>query len=159
MDYHIATALGHCANKCYLRMLLLCCYNTNIMDTNIKIFLGIIVILILGVVGTVLLRSGTAPVVSNKLDTFAQCLKDKGAVFYGAFWCPHCQAQKKMFGSSAKLLHYVECSTLDGKGQTQVCIDKGVKSYPTWEFLDGSRLNGEIPLSQLAEKTSCVLPE
>ncbi|MEK7133297.1 MAG: hypothetical protein AAB771_01260, partial [Patescibacteria group bacterium] len=40
----------------------------------------------------------------GKLDEFTQCLKDKGAVFYGAFWCPHCQNQKAMFGKSAKLL-------------------------------------------------------
>ena len=33
----------------------------------------------------------------GELDQFALCLGDKGAVFYGAFWCPHCQNQKKMF--------------------------------------------------------------
>src|SRR3989338_3431659 len=93
----------------------------------------------------------------GKYDTFATCLKDKGATFYGAFWCPHCQKQKKLFGSSQKLLPYVECSTADANGQTQACIDKKVSSYPTWEFVDGSRLNGEISLAQLAEKTSCEL--
>ncbi len=31
----------------------------------------------------------------KKYDAFAQYLKDKGAVFYSAFWCPHCQDQKK----------------------------------------------------------------
>jgi len=89
----------------------------------------------------------------------AQCLKDKGAVFYGAFWCSHCQAQKKLFGLSAKLLPYVECSTVDGRNQIQICKDKNIDGYPTWEFADGSRLNGEISLNQLAEKTSCILPE
>ena len=89
----------------------------------------------------------------GKYDQFAQCLADKGAKFYGAFWCPHCQNQKRMFGSkSAKLLPYTECSTPDGKGTTQACIDAGVKSYPTWKFADGTELVGEIPLIQLAEK-------
>ena len=92
------------------------------------------------------------------LDQFATCLKDAGATFYGAFWCPHCQNQKKMFGSSEKLLSYIECSTPDGKSQLQECTDKNVTSYPTWEFADGSRLTGEIPLATLAEKTSCTLP-
>jgi thiol-disulfide isomerase/thioredoxin len=32
----------------------------------------------------------------GKYDEFAKCLTDNGAKFYGAFWCPHCQAQKKM---------------------------------------------------------------
>ena len=50
---------------------------------------------------------------------------------------------------------YVECSTPDAAGQTQICKDKNIASYPTWEFADGTRLNGEIPLVQLAEKTSC----
>jgi thiol-disulfide isomerase/thioredoxin len=43
----------------------------------------------------------------GKYDALASCLKEKGAVFYGAFWCPHCQNQKAMFGKSAKLLPYV----------------------------------------------------
>ena len=95
----------------------------------------------------------------NKYDDFATCLKDKGAKFYGAFWCPHCQAQKAMFGKSASLLPYVECSTSDGQSQTQTCIDKKITSYPTWEFVDGSRFTGEIELSVLGEKTSCELPQ
>jgi thiol-disulfide isomerase/thioredoxin len=85
-------------------------------------------------------------------------LKDKGAIFYGSFWCPHCQAQKKLFGDSVKLLPYVECSTPDGNAQTQICIDKKITGYPTWKFADGSELTGEIPLATLADKTACTLP-
>lgn len=126
---------------------------------NKKIFLLVIGFLVLGIIGIVLLQTNSIPPGPGKYDTFATCLKDKGAVFYGAYWCPHCQAQKKLFGSSQKLLPYVECSTADGNGQTQVCIDKKITGYPTWEFADGARLNGEIPLQQLAEKTACVLPQ
>ena len=54
---------------------------------------------------------------------------------------------------------YTECSTPDASGQTQVCIDKGIKSYPTWIFADGSILNGDITLQQLSDKTSCTLPQ
>ncbi|OHA83697.1 MAG: hypothetical protein A2408_00310 [Candidatus Yonathbacteria bacterium RIFOXYC1_FULL_52_10] len=95
----------------------------------------------------------------GKLDTFAQCVTDSSAKFYGAFWCPHCQAQKKMFGKSAKLLPYIECSTPDSKGQLAVCKENNVTGYPTWEFADGSRLSGEVSLETLAEKTSCTLPK
>ena len=130
------------------------------MNTNIKIFISVIVLLIVGTIITVILRSDEPDSnLPGKYDTFAQCLTDKGATFYGAFWCPHCQAQKKLFGKSSKLLNYVECSTADGASQTQICIDKNIDGYPTWEFADGERLNGEITLEQLAEKTSCVLPE
>ncbi|MBI2120980.1 MAG: hypothetical protein HYT94_05150 [Parcubacteria group bacterium] len=94
----------------------------------------------------------------GKLDAFAQCLTDKGVKFYGAFWCPHCQAQKKLFGSSEKLLPYVECSTPDAQSQTAVCKEKKIEGYPTWEFADGSRESGEVTLEQLSEKSSCPLP-
>ncbi|MBI2452738.1 MAG: hypothetical protein HYV55_00700 [Parcubacteria group bacterium] len=89
------------------------------------------------------------------LDAFAQCLQDKGAVFYGASWCSHCQKQKAMFGKSAKYLPYVECS----ENGLALCIEKKIDGYPTWEFADGSRLTGEIPLLQLSEKTGCELPQ
>lgn len=126
--------------------------------TKQTIFFAIIVILVIGMAVTFMIK-GTPPNTSGKYDAFATCLKDKGAVFYGAFWCSHCQAEKKLFGTSEKLLPYVECSTPDAQGQTQICIDKGIKGYPTWIFADGSILNGEIPLATLAEKTSCILPE
>ena len=128
------------------------------MDNNVKIFLGVIGLLILGVITTVLLRGESAPPGPGKYDEFATCLGDKGAVFYGAFWCPHCQNTKKLFGSSAKLLPYVECSTADGTGQLQICKDKDISGYPTWKFADGSRLNGELALQQLSDKTACILP-
>lgn len=93
------------------------------------------------------------------LDKFAACLTDKGATFYGAFWCPHCQNQKRMFGRSATLLPYVECSTQNGREQLQVCVDKKIEGYPTWEFSDGSREGGEVSLAKLSEKTGCLLPQ
>ncbi len=96
---------------------------------------------------------------AGKYDDFAKCLKDKGAVFYGAFWCSHCQNQKKSFGTSVEFLPYVECSTPDGKGQLQVCIDKNIAGYPTWVFSDGSRQSGEVPFATLAAKTGCTLPQ
>ncbi len=93
------------------------------------------------------------------LDPFIGCLAEKGATFYGAFWCPHCQAQKALLKNSAKISEiYVECSTPDMKGQTQVCIDKEITGYPAWDFADGSRADGEQTLEELAEKTGCVLP-
>ena len=90
-------------------------------------------------------------------DGFAKCLAEKGVKFYGAFWCPHCNEQKKLFGKSAKYLDYVECSTPDRRGQTPVCIGKDIGSYPTWEFPDGSRKTGLVSLEELGSKSGCVL--
>lgn len=116
------------------------------------IFIGIGLVVIVGV--SLLALSDNQP---GKLDAFAQCLGEQGAKFYGAFWCPHCQNQKAMFGKSEKLLPYVECSTPDGRSQLPICNDIGISSYPTWIFTDGSKLTGEIPLADLAVKTSCEL--
>ncbi len=127
-------------------------YNRATMK-NTKIIWGIILVVV--VVGALIYSSKKIP---GKYDTFAVCLKDKGTTFYGAFWCPHCQNQKKMFGNSAKLLPYVECSTPNGQDMLPVCRDKGVQSYPTWVFADDSRLSGEISLKTLSDKTSCPLP-
>jgi len=120
---------------------------------------GALVIAIL--VGLVFLRnySGKSEVATPTIyDTFAQCISDAGAKFYGAYWCPHCQAQKKLFENSKKL-PYVECSTPNGQGQTQVCIDAKITGYPTWEFADGTRADGQQTFAQLSEKTSCELPK
>lgn len=95
----------------------------------------------------------------SKYDGFAQCIRDSGTVFYGAFWCSHCQAQKALFGRAAGDLPYVECSTSDGQGQNGICQQKKIRNYPTWVYPDGSVQNGEVSLSELSEKTSCPLPE
>jgi hypothetical protein len=94
----------------------------------------------------------------GKYDTFAQCLGEQEAKFYGAFWCPHCQEQKALFGKSEKLLPYIECSTPNGQGQLQQCIDQGIQGYPTWEFSDGERISGVVSLEALSGKTGCELP-
>lgn len=94
----------------------------------------------------------------SKLNDFAKCLKDKGVIFYGAFWCPHCQNMKSLFGSASQYLPYIECSTPDSNGQLPVCKDAKIESYPTWEFKDGSRQLGEVTLQQLSDKSGCPLP-
>jgi thiol-disulfide isomerase/thioredoxin len=134
------------------------------MTNQVKIFVSIIGLLILGTVAAVLIQSKpAAPVVPSKYVALAQCIKDSGATFYGAFWCPHCQAQEKDFGMTrqdlASIGLYTECSTPDASGQTPICISKGIKSYPTWIFKDGSQLSGEIPLTQLAQKAGCTVPQ
>ncbi|HEY4512465.1 MAG TPA: hypothetical protein VJH63_02270 [Candidatus Paceibacterota bacterium] len=119
----------------------------------------IIIILVVAVgltFGLSLLNKGTIDTGPGEYDELAQCLADKGVIFYGAFWCPHCAEQKKLFGASAKLLPYVECSTPDAMGQLQVCKDKKIESYPTWIFADGSRLSGTTT-AVLAEKSGCSL--
>lgn len=131
------------------------------MKKYLYIIIGLLVI-----VGIVFLI--VTPGKPSKYDDFAKCIKDKGVIFYGAFWCPHCQAQKARFGKSAQYLPYIECSTPDGRSQNQICKDANISTYPTWEFPTTTpstasstpmdRYTGEIELADLAEKTSCILP-
>lgn len=130
-----------------------------------KGIIGGVVVLLLVVGGIMFAVSGggTSGAPSSKNAPagaleLAQCLKDSGATFYGAFWCPHCKTQKEDFGSAAKALPYVECSTADGKGQNAVCAAKKIDSYPTWEFKDGTRITGEQTFATLAEKSGCTDP-
>ena len=99
--------------------------------------------------------TGTSVTASGDHLELAQCLKDKGAVFYGAFWCPHCKAQKAEFGDAVPALPYIECSNPDGNSQTAICQQKNIQSYPTWVFSDGSRLTGAQSLETLATKAGC----
>ena len=92
------------------------------------------------------------------VDEFAMCIDDAGAVFYGAFWCPHCVDTKKSFGNSFQYITYVECDPRGDDEQAEFCIEKKIEGYPTWEFQDGSRLEGELSFKTLSEKTGCSLP-
>lgn len=91
----------------------------------------------------------------EKMNALATCLQEKGVKMYGAFWCPHCNEQKKMFGSAFSKIEYIECSTPDGRAQLQVCKDAGIDGYPTWEFPNGTRASGELKAQDLAEKANC----
>lgn len=124
-----------------------------------SILIWVVIIFVVAVVASFFVPKKSAAPGNGKFDSFAQCLKDKNAIFYGAFWCSHCNAQKKAFGDSQKFLPYVECSTPDGKGQLKVCKDAKIDGYPTWVFADGSRLSGEVPMETLAQKTGCQLPQ
>ena len=123
------------------------------MKKGVLIFWAIIVLVIALGVGASFFKT-TA---SSKYDALAQCIKKQGVIFYGAFWCPHCQRTKALFGSAAHYLPYFECSTPDGQGQTQACIDKKIQSYPTWIRPDGEIMNGEHPIEEWASFSGCTL--
>ena len=82
----------------------------------------------------------------------AEHLTDKGVLFYGASWCPHCQEQKRLFGASARRLPYVECSPAGPNApQAPSCNIAGVQSYPTW-VINGRKFVGQVlTLAQLAD--------
>ena len=90
---------------------------------------------------------------------FAQCLTNKNVTMYGAYWCPHCANQKKLFGTQGfEKVKYVECAVGGPSAQPVLCTEKKIEGYPTWIFPDGSRLQGEISLEELSKKGVCSLP-
>ena len=84
---------------------------------------------------------------------FAKYLKDSGVIKYSAYWCPNCLNQSELFGKQAYMeLNVVECAN-DGKNsQTQLCIDKKIKGFPSWE-INGKIILGVLTLEELSTLT------
>ena len=102
---------------------------------------------IVGVVGAIVYFGTPHSSYSKEtLTNLAKALSEKGITMYGAEWCPHCQAQKALFGDAFKLVPYVECPQNE-----KICIDKGIKGYPTWMTADGTKYEGEQTLDTLAK--------
>jgi len=101
------------------------------------------------VLGAFVFASGPEGATPYQL-ALARHLAQSKAVFYGAYWCPHCQEQKHKFGGAAGLLPYVECDPKGTNPQTERCERAGVKAFPTWD-IGGRRLEGVRSLDDLAE--------
>lgn len=80
----------------------------------------------------------------------ASHLRQQGAKMYGAYWCPHCQEQKAMFGEAVNQVPYVECDPRPQNAQPLVCQAKQIRSYPTWE-IKGKLFEGVRSLAELAQ--------
>ena len=110
------------------------------------------------------LRSGVTE--ETDLSTFVSCLKSNEAIFYGAWWCPHCDEQKETFGKYEKNLVeeevYFECSEASRETK-EACTTQNIVSYPTWKFnIEGNPENqlvcrGTVSLAALSVASSCPL--
>ena len=87
---------------------------------------------------------------SKESIELAKFLKYNGIVKYSAYWCPNCLNQGELFGKQAyKELNVVECAR-DGKNsQTQLCIDKNIQGFPSWE-INGKIIIGVQTLNELS---------
>jgi hypothetical protein len=113
-----------------------------------------VVAVVAAIVGVVKYRS------YHQYDAFAKCLKDRGLVMYGAYWCPHCSEQKELFLGAVKYLPYQECGVQGNTSvESQVCKDAGIKRFPTWQFPPtGERQEGNLSLEALSDRSGCPLP-
>ena len=84
---------------------------------------------------------------------FAKYLNDNGVIKYSAYWCPNCLNQSELFGKQAyRELNVVECARDGINSQTQLCIDKKIKGFPTWE-INGKLILGVLSLKELSKLT------
>ena len=84
---------------------------------------------------------------TNESIELAKYLKENGVVKYSAYWFPNCLNQSELFGKQAyRELNVVECARDGINSETQLCIDKKIKGFPTWE------INGKIILRLLSLK-------
>ena len=90
---------------------------------------------------------------TNESLALAKYLKNKGVIKYSAYWCPNCLYQSELFGKQAhRELNVVECARDGINSQTQLCIDKKIKGFPTWE-INGKLILGVISLKELSMLT------
>ncbi|MEA5452300.1 thioredoxin domain-containing protein [Leptolyngbya sp. CCNP1308] len=88
----------------------------------------------------------------------AQHLADTSGVMYGAYWCPHCADQKAMFGEAVEQVPYVECAADGDNPQPELCEQKGIQGYPTWE-IEGQLYPGVKSLDDLATLSGFLSPQ
>lgn len=112
------------------------------------VILGIAVVIV-AMIGIYYYRTGNVP--NGQYDNFAKCLALKSAVMYGAYWCPHCQNEKKAFGSSFQYVKYVECGY-----DSSACVAKGVEAFPTW-FVGNQKYVGEQGIDGLSRISGCSI--
>lgn len=96
----------------------------------------------------------TAAPEDPKVRALAEHLAKTDAKFYGAYWCPHCEDQKLMFGASAHRLPYIECSPQGARApQAKICNDARIERYPTW-VIGADRREGVLTLTELARHSA-----
>lgn len=134
---------------------LLTVFGNSWKDVGQLFFTGAIVAIITltGTVGVYASQTKIAVQSNSFAGRLAQHLTVTNAKMYGAYWCPHCQDQKARFGEAKKLIPYVECAANPPNGvksEAQLCDQKGIKGYPTWE-INGKMVSGERSLDELAD--------
>lgn len=87
---------------------------------------------------------------SAYIEKLAKFTAEKGMVLYGAYWCPHCKDQKKMFGDAFQYVDYVECDPKGANANPDECTAAGIEGYPTWIY-QGQQYSGAQSLSQIAK--------
>ena len=148
-----------------LALLVLTLVGAGFEDRGQAIFRGVITAMLVAVIGVGWAASvnrpelatgkGVPPAVVNRSKpadiALADHLSSTGAVMYSAYWCPHCHEQKEAFGKEATArLKVIECAPDGRNSQTELCKQKKIEGFPTWE-IEGKLDAGVKPLATLAD--------
>lgn len=117
------------------------------------IYWAVAILVVGGIIGALVYQANQP----GAFDNLAKCMEKKGVKFFGAYWCPACNNQKRIFGNSEKYLPYIECSDPGQRNQNETCSTAGIEQYPTWEFPGGERSVGIMTPEELSEKTDCPI--
>lgn len=114
-------------------------------------------VLVIVVIGSSAFQSDTvdfeddATIRANSFQIgLAKYLNKNGAKMYGSYKCPHCNAQKALFGDASKYVDYVECDPTGPDPRPNLCFSRGIMNYPTWE-INGKYYEGAKTLSELSQ--------
>jgi len=103
-----------------------------------------------------LFLAGCSYAVDPNAEKLVTHMEQTGVKMYGAFWCGHCEDQKKILGETVRNI-YVECDARGKKEQAELCIEKGIEGYPSFELVNGSLISGVHSVRELAEITGLSL--
>lgn len=120
---------------------------------RIKLWAGIGVVALMCVTTWFTLRGWFS---GGPYDDFAGCVAGSGARLYTVKWCEACRDQVAAFGSSARLLTTVDCSTITGT-VSESCRRDGIEEFPTWEFTYGSPVTGNLSFDEISQRTGCQI--
>lgn len=118
-----------------------------------NIFLiGIIVVLV--IVAAVLFFSNKNPdgLSSSQRATLAQELSARNITLYTTSTCPHCKAQKAVFGAEIRYLRVITCDIQPD----DFCGT--LSAVPTWRLPDGEIITGVLEFKNLQELIVACTP-
>lgn len=107
--------------------------------------------------------SQTGIVVKKDYSEFAQCLNEKGVVYYKSVRCSTCRRQEALLGPAYSKLNSVECHPEGENPRVELCLDKKISKTPTFLIeqngLEIKRAEGLQQIKDLASFAGCAVPE
>lgn len=88
---------------------------------------------------------------SSAVAKLAKCLSDKEVVMYGTSTCSGCRAQRKAFGTAFERIKEVECDPHAPNTKVDLCLERKIRTTPTWIMEPGGKELKRLERYQLLE--------